>query len=366
MTGKTSAETALPLAPLALAFACVGANGLSTIAADTIFVSVFSLGDLSRFLGVAAVVRVVASLLYAAIVDRVAGDDPRRAGTLDGAVLAVTILLFGGSALVARSGSPAVLYGLCLAQLVLPPLLPLIAFNAITSLLAARQAKRVLPLIAAAATLGSIATSAAATYLAPRAGVPTLFWMGALLCIPAVPILARMGAKALPEPSGPASLAKPTFFQTLRETGSDIREVPAVRVVVAMGLLGTLIANFVDFSFKAALKEAYDRDQMAAVLGTFGVIANAVVLVMQILVTGRLVGRIGVGRSLLAGPVLVGGAGLASSVLPPVLGAGAVRLTEFAVRFGIGNSVADVLLVPLPRTVRTREAKGREIGRAHV
>ncbi|MBL9027981.1 MAG: cyclic nucleotide-binding domain-containing protein [Myxococcales bacterium] len=354
MTRTSSTDAALPLAPLALAFACVGANGLSTIAADTIFVSVFSLGDLSRFLGVAAVVRVVASLVYAAAVDRIAGDDPRRAGALDSAVVAVTIVLLGASAVVARSESPAILYALCLAQLLLPPLLPLIAFNAITSLLAARQAKRVLPLVAAAATIGSIATSAAATYLAPRTGVPTLFWMGALLCAPAVPILARLGAQALPEPSGPPSLAKPSFFQTLRETGADIRNVPAVRIVVSMGLLGTMIANFVDFSFKASLKEAYDRDQMAAVLGTFGVIANAVVLAMQVLITGRLVGRIGVGRSLLAGPLLVGGAGLASAALPPVLGTGAVRLTEFAVRFGIGNSVADVLLVPLARSVRTR------------
>lgn len=354
MAGTDTAEARFPWGPLALAFACVGANGLSTIAADTIFVSAFSLGDLSRFLGVAAVIRVVASLLYAAVMDRVAGDDPRRAGSLDGAVIGATVVLMGGSALLARSDSPALLYAVCLAQLLLPPLLPLIAFNAITSLLAARQAKRVLPLVAAAATVGSIATSAAATYLAPRLGVATLFAMGALLCVPAIPILISLSRSAPAEPSGPPSLVKPTFFQTLRETATDIGSIPAVRIVVAMGLLGTMIANFVDFSFKAALKEAYGRDEMAAVLGGFGVLSNTVVLAMQVLLTGRLVGRIGVGRSLLAGPICVGATGLASAALPPVAGAGAVRLMELAIRFGIGNSVADVLLVPLARSTRTR------------
>ncbi|NUO54604.1 MAG: hypothetical protein HOV80_37670, partial [Polyangiaceae bacterium] len=354
MAAAAASAPRFPLTPLALAFACVGANGLSTIAADTLFVSAFSLGDLSRFLGVAAVVRVVASLAYAAVMDRLAGSDPRRAGAIDGAVVALTAALLAGSALLANSSSPAVIYAVCLAQLVLPPLLPLLAFNATASLLAARHAKRVLPLVGAAATLGSIAVSAASTYLAKAIGMHALFAAGAILCIPAIPMLLRMSAQAEPETGGPPSAVRTGFVSTLRETAGDVAKVPAVRVVVAMGLFGAMIANFVDFSFKAALKASYDREQMAAVLGTFGVVANTAVLAMQILLTGRLVGRVGVGRSMMAGPALVGAAGLASAALPPVAGSGVARLAEFVMRYGLGNSVADLILVPLARGIRTR------------
>ena len=159
-----------------------------------------------------------------------------------------------------------------------------------------------------------------------------------------------MAASAAP----PSSRVSAGFLQTLRDTGADVRRVPAVRVVVILGLLGAMVANFVDFSFKAALKEAYDRDQMAAALGGFGVVANTLVLALQILLTGRLVGRLGVGRSLLAGPIVIGTAGLASAALPAVAGTGVARLSEFVVRYGIGNSVADVILVPLARSIRTR------------
>ncbi len=355
MAPAAADDTRFPWAPLVLAFTCVGANGLSTIAADTIFVSTFSLGELSQFLGVAAVVRVAASLIYAAVSERIAGDDPKKSAKVDGAVVAATVALLAVSAALAGSESPTIAYAVCLTQLVLPPLLPLLAFNATASLLAARQAKRVLPLVAAAATVGSIAVSAAATWMAPRLGLGALFALGAALCVPAVPILIRMGASAEPESAAPpSSKGSSGFMQTLRETAADVRGVPAVRVVVIVGLLGAMVANFVDFSFKAALKEAYDRDQMAAALGGFWVVANTVVLALQILLTGRLVGRIGVGRSLLAGPAVIGAAGLASAALPAVAGTGVARLAELVVRYGIGNSVADVILVPLARSIRTR------------
>ncbi len=355
---KAATPAALPLAPLALAFVCVGAGGLSTIAADTLFVSVFSLGELSRFLGVSAVVRVAAAFVYAAVVERVARDDARRAGALDAVVLGLTAALLAASAVVVPGASPTVIYVVCLAQLLVPPLLPLIAFNALASLLAARQAKRVLPLVAAAATIGSIAVGGLATYVAPVLGVHALFAVGAALCLPAIPILVSMARAAEPAPSlAPPSAvgAAPVgLTRTLLETLQDMRRVPAVRVVVVIGFFGAMAANFVDFAFKAALKEAYGPEAMAAALGGFTVLANTVVLAFQVLLTGRIVARLGVGRALLGGPAALGAVTLASVALPGVLGTGTARLAEFVARYGLGNSIGDVLLVPLARAIRTR------------
>jgi len=359
-----TAREKLPSAPLLLAFLCVGANGLGAIASDTIFVSTFSLGELSRFVGVSAIVRVVASFAYAALFERLLGHDPspERAARLDAVVVGGACVTFAASALFATSDNPSILYAVCLAQLVLSPLLPLIAFNTTASALAARHAKRVLPLVAGAATVGSIAVGAAASVLAKTLGVASILGLAAVLAACAAPLLQRFAGGSS---SDPRSLREPETRRapdtrragagaSLRDAASDIAKIPAVRVVVAFAFFGAMATSFSDYAFKAALKASYGQADVAAVLGIFSVVSNAVVLLLQVLVTGPLVARLGVGRTLALFPSLLGAAGLAAFALPPVVGTGLARLAEVVVRYGVGNSVADVLIVPLARAIRTR------------
>ncbi|MFO0549991.1 MAG: cyclic nucleotide-binding domain-containing protein [Polyangiaceae bacterium] len=366
---KRGRADAVPLLPLALAFFCVGANGLGAIASDTIFVSTFSLGELSRFVGVSALVRVLVAIAYARTGERLLGPEPtpQRALRFDAIVAALAIITFLVSAAASTSSSRAVLYTVSLAQLVLPSLLPLVAFNATTSSLAARHAKRVLPLVAAAATVGSIATGAAATAFARHAGVPAILGLAAALSLP-VPWLLVRAARAsgadgvesgAPRLSlAPSSRGEPSrsagALASLREHVSDLRGLPAARVVVAFAFFGALATSFVDYAFKAALKSSYGRDEMAAALAVFSMVSNGLVLVLQIGAIGPLVQRLGVGRTLAVGPSLLGATSIAAFALPPVVGTGLARLSEVVVRYGVGNSVADVLLVPLDRGARTR------------
>jgi hypothetical protein len=355
-TESSARSGGIPAAPIALALVAVWASNLAQIAGDTLFVSAFSLGDLSRFLGVSAVVRVAAALAYAYLSERAGGSagDVRRASRFDGLVLSATAVLSLGAATLAHAGTRLTTLLACGLTLVLPPLLPLIAFNAATATLAARHAKRVLPLIAAAATLGSIGAGGAATLVSRMHGVPSLLVLGAILSLAAVPLVLALGARAEEPVAPPVSRAEGGFFQTLRGTFADVRTIPSVRVVVVWGALGALVTTFIDYTFKASLKTAYDRDAMAAFLGVFNVVSNAVVLLLQLVFAGRVVGRLGVGRALVASPAALAVAGAASAFAPPVIGGAAIRLSETLVRYGIANSVADVLLVPLPRPVRTR------------
>ncbi len=348
----------LPKTPLWLALFAVGANGLSTIAGDTLFVSTFSLGELSRFVGVSAVVRVLASFAYAALMTRMLGSDPgaRSSSRFDAAVIAATAALLVASALMAGATDRGAVLAVCIAQLVLPPLLPLIAFNATTSTLEARHAKRVLPLVAGAATVGSIAVGALASVLAKTLGVSWILAGAALLSLASLPLVLRLGEVAPDQPkaSRAGASVEPRVLASLREAIGDLGNTPAVRVVVAFTFFGAMATTFVDFAFKAALKESFAREEMAFALGVFGVVSNSLVLVLQLLVTGPLVARLGVGRTLAFGPMLLGAAGLLAFALPAVVGTGLARVAEIIVRYGVGNSVADVLIVPLARAVRVR------------
>ncbi|HTJ84902.1 MAG TPA: hypothetical protein VL400_24460, partial [Polyangiaceae bacterium] len=330
----------IPRAPIALAFACVGASNLAQIAGDTLFVSAFSLGDLSKLVGASAVVRVAASLAYAYLAERVGrGGDARKTARFDGAILAACAALSLGSAALARADTRATTLAACLVQLVLPPLLPLIAFNAATASLAARHAKRVLPLVAAAATLGSIGAGGAATLLAKMSGAPSLLALAAALSLTAIPLVIILGAGDAEPAAPPVSRSDDGFLATLRSTAGDVREVPSVRVVVLWGALGMMATTFIDYAFKAALKSAYDRDGIAAFLGVFNVVSNAVVLLVQVTIAGRVVSRLGVGRALVASPAALGAVAAASLALPAVVGGAALRFSETLVRYGVASSV---------------------------
>lgn len=339
------------LPALVVAFACVGANGLSTIAGDTLFVSAFSISDLSRFYVVSAIVRVVTSLGFAAIAQRFVG----RPG-FDPAVVATTGATLLVSALASGSHVPSVVYLVCIAQLVLPPLLPLIAFNATAGALDARTTRRVLPLIAASSTLGSLAAGGAAGVLSHRLGLGALFVGAALLSLASVVPLHRL-ARAVAD-SSRASLRqrdqKPGLLSALAHTALDVREVPVVRIVVLAGFGGAILTNFVDFAFKSSLKASFDRAEMAAYLGAFNVVANLTILLFQLALTSRIVGRFGVRAALSSGPVALGVLAPAVLFLPAVATTTALRIIEFVFRYAIGNSIADLLIVPVPPAVRTR------------
>lgn len=345
------------LAPaFAFAFLAVGVSILASVAGDALFVTTFSLGKLSQFSIVAPLVKVAAAFAFAALARRAPGsrtDELMLVGTAG--------LLAATGALAARGGAPIV-YGVCVALLVLPPLLPLVAFNAVAACFDARQAKRLFPLVAAAATVGTIAAGAAARGAGKWLGTSGLLASGAIACALALPLPRVLAARAreaggdeAPKPGQkPGDKPGGGFFATILEAAGDVRAVPVVGVVVATAALGAAGMNFADYAFKAALKARYGQAEMAAYLGTFTIASNAIVLFAQLFLTSRVVSRFGVRASLGLVPASLALTGPALALAPGVASATAVRLGELCARLSIGNSVADLLLTPAPAAVRMR------------
>ena len=347
-------ELRATLPALVLAFTCVGMQGLASIAADTIFVSTFSLGQLSRFFVVSALVRVGVTLGYGALARRFGG------ARFDAVVIggASAVMLISGA--LARTHDPAVLYGVCIAQLVLPQLAPLIAFNAIMECFHARQGKRLLPLVGGAATVGTIAVAALAKFAAPSWGTPFLLVAGAVLGAFAVALpsrLARLASEASPrigaDPNATKSNA-PSAIALLAEVARDLRSSRAVRVFVASALVVSMGTSFVDFAFKAALKAHYGRDEMAAFIGAVSLGLNAAVLIAQLVLSSRFVGRFGVRASLQTFPAALIVIGPALALVPGVATAAAAKIADGFLRYSIVGSVSNLLVTPLSADVRTR------------
>jgi hypothetical protein len=351
LLGVEPDERRLVAPGLAFAFLALGAQTVASIAADALFVSTFSLGDLSRFSAIASTIRVVVAFGYAALAARIA------TARLDRVLLALTAVLFVASGALTRGGGREIIYAVCLLQLLLPPLLPLFAFNAILGCFRPRQAKRILPLVAAAATLGTMAASAGARASASMIGAAPLFFVAAAMCLPALPIPSLLAARATEAGVGEAPIVRgsaPGFVATIQGTLRDFRDVPVARLVVLVAIASSAGSTFADFAFKAALKAEYSRDALAAFLGTFNVLSNGLVLLVQLFVASRFVGRFGVRASLQAAPASLVAFGPLFGLVPGVPVAVTVKLSDLVTRYGLGGSTADLVLTPAPPPVRTR------------
>ena len=75
-----------------------------------------------------------------------------------------------------------------------------------------------------------------------------------------------------------------------------------MRIFVLNALLCAATVTLVDFAFKAALKARFGRDEMAAFLGGFNLVSEAVVLVAQLFLTSRFLSRFGIFAALEARP----------------------------------------------------------------
>ena len=190
---------------LGLAFLAVGAQTLASIASDTLFVSAFDLGSLSQFYVVTALLKVAVSLGYGAAAGRMPGvraETPTAQSRSRGPPRSA-------SGILAKNASPPLLYALCVLLRLLPTLLPLVAMNAAMDCFHARQAKRLLPLCAAAATLGAIAVGAAARGLAIVGGPSALLFLSAALCVAATPLPSLLAARAIVDEPGRAARGRP-------------------------------------------------------------------------------------------------------------------------------------------------------------
>jgi hypothetical protein len=335
---------------LALAFASVGAFALATIASDTLFVSAFDLGAVSRFYLVATLARGSFALLYGAAASRI--TLPR----LDAVVLAITAVVMVAAGTLVPHASKLVLYVVCVLVAFSPSLLPLIAFNTASGCFHPRQAKRLVPLVGAAGTIGCIAVGAGARVLVHPFGTGSLLIAGGLLCgaaLPLVPLLAKASPPSPLETITADRHARPRWLG-LADALRDSRETPVVRLFLLHALLGGFAAVVVDFGFKAALKQHYQQEQMAAFLGSFSVVSNALVLVAQLLVTQRVMARFGVPGALKTLPASLVAVGAFVALAPSLASATGAKLVESVARLSLGGAVSDLLLLPTAPRVRAR------------
>ncbi len=128
-----------------------------------------------------------------------------------------------------------------------------------------------------------------------------------------------------------------------------IRESPYLKAIAWLIVISALTTTIAGWQFKAIAKASVpDTDELAMFFGTFSMIAGLMSLLLQLLLTGRLLRTIGVGSALFIVPtaMLMGSAGVL--LLGTLVAAAALKASDQVLRYSIDKATVELLYLPVP------------------
>ncbi|MBV8757088.1 MAG: hypothetical protein JO257_07435 [Deltaproteobacteria bacterium] len=324
------------LAAAAVLFVVLVAHALLETARDALFLA--RLGP--HLLAAAYLVMAVAALLAVAAARRWGRiRQPRRLligflllATAGTSVLAATITL-----------APALVFVLYVwtgfvATLVVPTF-----WTAIDRSLRITEAKRVFGTIGAGGVLGAMAGSAIAGVLGRLVAPHYLVTAGALaFAIATVTAFVLVPRAELDEIPVRRSRVDALSRSSRRYIG----------ILLALGVVSTIVLTLGDLTFKMVVAARLPASQLASVFGEIYTGLNAVGLVVQLVVTPRLLARWGVGGALTLLPLILVASALGFVATGTLIAVIALKLGDGSLRHSLHRVSSEILYLPVPAAVR--------------
>ena len=128
-----------------------------------------------------------------------------------------------------------------------------------------------------------------------------------------------------------------------------VRGSAYLRAIAALVIIGAVTTTVAGWQFKAIAKAAVpDTDDLAMFFGTFNMIAGLMSLLLQLLLTGRVLRTLGVGPALFIVPtaMLIGSTGVL--VLGSIVAVAALKASDQVLRYSIDKATVELLYLPVP------------------
>ncbi|HYH93156.1 MAG TPA: HEAT repeat domain-containing protein [Candidatus Saccharimonadales bacterium] len=169
----------------------------------------------------------------------------------------------------------------------------------------ARQAKRLFPLVTAAAIAGNFLGGLSAGPVTSLVGAESLIVADALLLVVAAALIARLARRSTGAGwSATRSVRRPVMAD-VRMGFDSVRQSPLMRLVAVAYVLFAVLLFSVSFPYLQAVKAASGSEAaMAAVLGTVTAIITATSFIVSLVLANRFYARFGVAAAALLVPVV--------------------------------------------------------------
>src|SRR5688500_17207795 len=128
-----------------------------------------------------------------------------------------------------------------------------------------------------------------------------------------------------------------------------VRGSAYLRAIAALVIISAVTTTVAGWQFKAIAKASVpDTDDLAMFFGTFNMIAGLMSLLLQLLLTGRVLRTLGVGPALFIVPtaMLLGSTGVL--VLGSIVAAAALKASDQVLRYSIDKATVELLYLPVP------------------
>lgn len=239
---------------------------------------------------------------------------------------------------------PILLISVC--AYVMVALQSVVVWNLLGSCFDSRQAKRLLPLVMAGCSMGTMAGGLAVPWIVSYAGLEHILeWI--LFHMWVVCLGTWWLQLQLPQTSQLETKTQANSWQHL----GQLFRTPLVRQLLLLASLSVVFMTCLDYQFKSTVQQHFNRDGMGAFISTFLMLAEGASLLLQLVFVQWVTSRWGLGTTLLLLPLLTGlGAGLALRWQRFEMVA-ATRFIDLALRNSFQRIGEELLISPMPRHV---------------
>src|SRR6202795_2086035 len=225
-------------------------------------------------------------------------------------------------------------------------------------LLTTREAKRIFGMVGGGAILGAIFAGFFSKTIVKAFGTESLLLGMTLLLLICTALMgtAWQSWKSRLADSGETAAGDKGIGQ--KDLQSSMRVVlssPYLRAIAAVICLASFVTTLTGWQFKAVAKQfLVNKDALAILFGNFYFYAGILGLLLQLLLTSRLLRRFGIGTMLFVLPisVMMGSAGLL--IWGTLLSAILLKGSDQVLRYSLDKSAVELLYLPLPHSLKLR------------
>jgi ATP/ADP translocase len=222
-----------------------------------------------------------------------------------------------------------------------------------------REAKRLIGFFGSGGILGGIAGGLAAGFLARPLGTPGLLLLSGALLAAGAFVVGRLfrATCAIGEDdptAGPGGLAGDAVKIGFKASWEAARADPLLKLIGAAVFLAGIATTVVDWQTKTVIEEHVLGGRRTAFFGIFNAGLLVLAFVFQLVLTSRVIRRLGLRRGLMIYPafLLLGVAGIA--VAPALAVAVLLKGADKALSYSLHQSSRELLYIPVPQGLKYR------------
>lgn len=216
-----------------------------------------------------------------------------------------------------------------------------------------REAKRLFGLVSVGAIAGGIFGGYLTAILSQVLGAEYQFFVAAFLLTPCIPITHYIWQRYIAGQTSTFQRKKKVV--KAERSFSLIRQSPHLTNLAGVIGVSVIVAKLVDYQFSAIAAARFtDPDELTAFFGFWFSTFNIVSLLIQLLLTQKVVGILGIGRSLMIQPLIILLGAFTLLFFPVLAIVIFIKMSDSSLKQSLNKASLELLSLPVPGKIKSQ------------